>query len=73
MRALDAGDSFVVTRNGVPVDEPAPVHRRRFVEYEAAISGFGAAAPLDPGRWRADLDRRLGSGGACLTRAGSGG
>jgi antitoxin (DNA-binding transcriptional repressor) of toxin-antitoxin stability system len=30
MRALDAGDSFVVTRNGVPVGELAPVHRRGF-------------------------------------------
>ena len=57
MRALDKGESFVVTRNGVPVGELTPVHRRRFIEGEAAIAAFRTAAPLDPGRWRADLDR----------------
>jgi prevent-host-death family protein len=30
MRALDAGQSLVVTRNGVPVAEMTPVRRRRF-------------------------------------------
>ncbi|HXO50795.1 MAG TPA: type II toxin-antitoxin system prevent-host-death family antitoxin, partial [Mycobacterium sp.] len=31
MRQLDQGESFVVTRNGVPVGELAPLRRRRFV------------------------------------------
>jgi antitoxin (DNA-binding transcriptional repressor) of toxin-antitoxin stability system len=31
MRALDLGESFVVTRNGVAVGELVPVRRRRFV------------------------------------------
>jgi prevent-host-death family protein len=31
MRALDAGETFVVTRNGVPVGELLPVRRRRYV------------------------------------------
>jgi prevent-host-death family protein len=57
MRALDAGESFVVTRNGVPVGELTPVRRRRFVERDATIAAFRAAAPLDPRRWRTDLDR----------------
>jgi len=30
MRALDAGESFIVTRNGVPVAEMTPARRPRF-------------------------------------------
>ena len=57
MRALDAGETFVVTRNGVPVGELTPLRRRRFVERDAAIAAFRGAVPLDPDRWRAELDR----------------
>jgi len=57
MRALDAGESFTVTRNGVAVGELTPTRRQRFVERDAAIAAFRAAAAIDPGRWRADLDR----------------
>jgi predicted nucleic acid-binding protein/antitoxin (DNA-binding transcriptional repressor) of toxin-antitoxin stability system len=53
MRALDAGEVFVVTRNGVVVGELTPT-RRRFVSRDAALVAFSAAAPLDPERWRAD-------------------
>jgi antitoxin (DNA-binding transcriptional repressor) of toxin-antitoxin stability system len=59
MRRLDAGESFVVTRNGVPVGELRPLHRHRFVAAEAALEAFGRAAPLDVNRFRADLDRFL--------------
>ena len=47
MRALDAGESFVITRNGVPVGELTPVRRHRFVARDAAIAMFRAAAPID--------------------------
>lgn len=57
MRALDAGESFVVTRNGVAVGELSPVARRRFVDRHIAIDTFARSAPIDPGRFRADLDR----------------
>ncbi|HXO08914.1 MAG TPA: type II toxin-antitoxin system prevent-host-death family antitoxin [Solirubrobacteraceae bacterium] len=57
MRALDAGESFVVTRNGVPVGELTPLRRRRFVQRDAAVAAFRAVAALDPERWRTDLDR----------------
>ncbi|MGI8681544.1 MAG: type II toxin-antitoxin system Phd/YefM family antitoxin [Mycobacteriales bacterium] len=56
MRALDAGESFVVTRNGVAVGELTPLRRRRFVTRAAVLAGFGPAAPVDHGRFRADLD-----------------
>lgn len=57
MRALDAGESFVVTRKGVPVGELTPVRRRRFVDRGTAVAAFRGASPLNPDRWRADLDR----------------
>jgi antitoxin (DNA-binding transcriptional repressor) of toxin-antitoxin stability system len=57
MRALDAGESFVVTRNGVAVGELTPVRRRRFVTRDSALAAFSHAAPIDAARFRADIDR----------------
>ena len=56
MRALDEGETFVVTRNGVPVGELTPLRRRRFVAAEAAAGIFRGAPPVDHRRLRADLD-----------------
>ncbi len=56
MRQLDQGETFIVTRNGVPVGELVPVRRHRFVNAEAAVALFRNAAPIDLGRFRADLD-----------------
>lgn len=57
MRALDSGESFVVTRNGVAVGELKPVQRHRFVAREAVREVFARAATLEAERFRADLDR----------------
>ena len=57
MRALDSGESFVVTRNGVPVGELRPVQRRRFVRTDTALQAFENAAAIDARRFRGDLDR----------------
>jgi len=57
MRALDRGERFLVTRNGVPVGELRPLERRRFVSTEAAIDLFKGGAPIDAERFRADVDR----------------
>jgi prevent-host-death family protein len=57
MRRLDRGESFVVTRNGVPVGELAPLRRHRFVNAEAALAVFRGAPGVDFKRFRADLDR----------------
>ena len=57
MRALDRGESFVVTRNGVPVGELTPIRRRRFVPAEEAIAAFRGAPPIDYARFRRDLDQ----------------
>lgn len=56
MRAVDQGESFIVTRNGDPVGELTPLHRRRFVPAEAAIALFLTAPPVDYARFRDDLD-----------------
>ncbi|ORW81300.1 hypothetical protein AWC22_17195 [Mycobacterium riyadhense] len=57
MRQLDQGESFIVTRNGVPVGELSPLRRHRFVGYEAALAAFKGAARVEFERLRADLDR----------------
>lgn len=57
MRALDRGESFVVTRNGVAVGELAPLRRRRFVPAEATLAAFAGAPRIDAVRFRSDLDR----------------
>lgn len=57
MRALDLGESFVVTRNGVAVGELLPARRRRFVSSETAVAAFAGAPRIDAGRMRREIDR----------------
>ena len=59
MRALDRGESFVVTRNGTPVGELVPLPPRRFVSAEAAAAAFRGAPPIDAARFRDDVDAVL--------------
>ena len=59
MRALDRGETFVVTRNGVPVGELTPLRQRRFVSGDAATALFASAPVLDSARFRADVDAIL--------------
>jgi antitoxin (DNA-binding transcriptional repressor) of toxin-antitoxin stability system len=56
MRALDRGESFVVTRNGVAVGELLPLRRRRFVAAAIASATFRDAQAIDFERFRSDLD-----------------
>jgi prevent-host-death family protein len=60
MRKLDEGETFIVTRNGVPVGELTPLRRHRFVAAEAAVALFRAAPGVDYARFRADLDAAAG-------------
>lgn len=55
MRALDRGEDFIITRNGVPVGELRPV-RRRFVTRDLLMEVMRAAPPIDAARLRDDLD-----------------
>lgn len=56
MRRLDLGETFVVTRNGVPVGELTPLRRHRFVSADTAVAMFANAPAVDGDRLRADLD-----------------
>ena len=56
MRQLDEGETFIVTRNGVPVGELTPLRRHRFVAVETAVAVFRSAPKVDYQRFRADLD-----------------
>lgn len=56
MRRLDQGESFVITRNGVPVGELTPLRRHRFVATAAVVAVFKNAPSIDPDRFRADVD-----------------
>jgi prevent-host-death family protein len=59
MRALDRGESFLVTRNGVPVGELVPARKRRFVSADAAAAAFADAPPIDAQRFAQDVDRSV--------------
>ena len=55
MRALDKGESFTVTRNGVPVGELVPVRPRVFVAAEAVAAAYRRAPRIAYRRVRKDL------------------
>ena len=59
MRALDRGETFVVTRNGIPVGELAPLRHRRFVGAETVVALFTGAPVVDGDRFRTDVDDAL--------------
>jgi antitoxin (DNA-binding transcriptional repressor) of toxin-antitoxin stability system len=69
MRALDRGESFLVTRNGVAVGELVP-RRRRLVAATAVAAAFAGAPGIGGARFRRDLDRFVDQGApACMSRA----
>ena len=56
MRALDEGDSFIITRNGVPVGELKPVGRRHFVRSDKLMETAIHLPPVDAKRFREEVD-----------------
>jgi antitoxin (DNA-binding transcriptional repressor) of toxin-antitoxin stability system len=56
MRALDKGESFTVTRNGVPVGELVPLKPRVFVRADTVLAAFRHAPRVSHRRLRRDLD-----------------
>jgi antitoxin (DNA-binding transcriptional repressor) of toxin-antitoxin stability system len=56
MRALDAGESFTVTRNGVPMGELPPIRRSQFAGKQQVLAAFASAPKVDYERFIADLD-----------------
>jgi len=59
MRALDRGEAFVVTRNGVAVGELIPLRQRQFVSAAAALTVFRGAPAIDGEQFREDVDAWL--------------
>jgi prevent-host-death family protein len=61
MDAVEAGHTFVVTRNGSPVAELRPVQARRprFVRRADLIAAASAGPHLDARRFRSDTDQGL--------------
>lgn len=59
--AVAAGESFVVTRNGIPVAELRPIQRlqRSFVPKIELLALAAAGPHLDFAQFRADLDRAV--------------
>jgi prevent-host-death family protein len=56
MRALDKGQSFTVTRNGVPVGELVPLRPRVFVAAETVVAAYQPSPRVAYRRVRKDLD-----------------
>jgi antitoxin (DNA-binding transcriptional repressor) of toxin-antitoxin stability system len=58
MRALDRGEVFLVTRNGIPVGELRPA-RRRFVSRDLLLEAFATAPRIDAERFHDEIDAVL--------------
>lgn len=56
LRDVQAGQTIIVTRNGVPVAELRPVAPRRFVPRTTIAESARRAPHIDAARFRADLD-----------------
>jgi len=57
MRGLNRGETFVVTRGGLPVGELTPLGGHGFVSADTVIGVFRNAPSVDLTRLRSDLDR----------------
>lgn len=64
IKAVAAGESFVVTHNGVPVAELRPIRqtRRTFVPTAELLALVGTGPRIDREQFRADLDRVVDQG-----------
>lgn len=56
LRAVEAGEDFVVTRNGTALAELRPLRRRRFVARTELLAAARQLAPMDAAAFRADVD-----------------
>jgi prevent-host-death family protein len=56
LREVEAGRTFVLTRNGTPVAELRPIQPHRFVPRAKIADAVGRAPRVDARQFRADLD-----------------
>lgn len=59
MRALDRGERFTVTRNGVPVGELTPAGPGPFVDRRTVLAAFAGTPTIDTDAFRADIDAAI--------------
>src|SRR3954470_6477567 len=50
------GESFTVTRHGIPVARLVPLHRKTFARTEEVFASFASVPHIDAAEFRADLD-----------------
>jgi len=64
IEAVAAGESFVVTRNGVPVAELRPIHttRRNFVPKAELVTLAATGPHIDLEQFRSDLELAVDQG-----------
>jgi antitoxin (DNA-binding transcriptional repressor) of toxin-antitoxin stability system len=60
MDAVEAGETMVVTRNGVPVAELKPIRRHRLTPVSELRQAFAAGPDPDFAAMRADIDAYFG-------------
>lgn len=59
LRAVQAGEDFIVTRNGTALAELRPLQGRRFVATTQLLHAARQLAPIDAAAFRADLDETV--------------
>jgi len=59
LRDVQAGETIIVTRNGVPVAELRPVAPRRFVPRTVIADAARRAPRIDAARFRVDVDAAI--------------
>lgn len=63
LRAVEAGEDFVVTRNGTALAELRPLRRRRrFVSQAEILAAARVLAPIEAAAFRSDVDEVLDQG-----------
>jgi antitoxin (DNA-binding transcriptional repressor) of toxin-antitoxin stability system len=61
MDALESGEDFVITRNGVPVGELTPIRRSRQLTAEDVVREFAGLSGKTAQAMRDEADRVFGS------------
>jgi len=59
LREVEGGETLIVTRNGVPIAQLSPLHRRKIVLIQQVLDIFRNAPALDGDRFFADIDARV--------------
>ncbi|MBL7493105.1 type II toxin-antitoxin system prevent-host-death family antitoxin [Frankia sp. AgB1.9] len=62
LRAVESGETFVVTRDGDPIAELTPARRSKFVPMDEILATFANEPTMDADQFFADLDEFDGRG-----------